>query len=337
MLIVFTAMLGYDRKTAVGTSTLIMTFTALIASVSHILMEPDIIWECWDYLLVSIVTATFFSLVSARFANKVKAKEVGIVTGATLLLLGIAMIVINNIEKINRVYLMEFLKLAGIYIGYIAVLAVLLIVVRFATKVPDYIFRKLLHVVAFTSILPLAFGTENAWIAVGVEVLFLILVIVILHFCESLSFYKNLFVEKGKHEVIISFVLLFGLMTVLLAVFWGILGAGCKYIAVTAIMAWGPGDAVAAIVEKNFGKHKLEGKMIEGVKSVEGSVGMLVTSFVCTFVSLMLLTGFSWHEALTVALVVAIAAMFTELFTKKGLDTVTVPVVACLILFCSIS
>lgn len=232
---------------------------------------------------------------------------------------------------------MEFLKLAGIYIGYIAVLAVLLIVVRFATKVPDYIFRKLLHVVAFTSILPLAFGTENAWIAVGVEVLFLILVIVILHFCESLSFYKNLFVEKGKHEVIISFVLLFGLMTVLLAVFWGILGAGCKYIAVTAIMAWGPGDAVAAIVGKNFGKHKLEGKMIEGVKSVEGSVGMLVTSFVCTFVSLMLLTGFSWYEALTVALVVAIAAMFTELFTKKGLDTVTVPVVACLILFCSIS
>lgn len=337
MLIVFTAMLGYDRKTAVGTSTLIMTFTALIASVSHILMEPDIIWECWDYLLVSIVTATFFSLVSARFANKVKAKEVGIVTGATLLLLGIAMIVINNIEKINRVYLMEFLKLAGIYIGYIAVLAVLLIVVRFATKVPDYIFRKLLHVVAFTSILPLAFGTENAWIAVGVEVLFLILVIVILHFCESLSFYKNLFVEKGKHEVIISFVLLFGLMTVLLAVFWGILGAGCKYIAVTAIMAWGPGDAVAAIVGKNVGKHKLEGKMIEGVKSVEGSVGMLVTSFVCTFVSLMLLTGFSWYEALTVALVVAIAAMFTELFTKKGLDTVTVPVVACLILFCSIS
>lgn len=287
MLIVFTAMLGYDRKTAVGTSTLIMTFTALIASVSHILMEPDIIWECWDYLLVSIVTATFFSLVSARFANKVKAKEVGIVTGATLLLLGIAMIVINNIEKINRVYLMEFLKLAGIYIGYIAVLAVLLIV--------------------------------------------------ILHFCESLSFYKNLFVEKGKHEVIISFVLLFGLMTVLLAVFWGILGAGCRYIVVTAIMAWGPGDAVAAIVGKNFGKHKLEGKMIEGVKSVEGSVGMLVTSFVCTFVSLMLLTGFSWYEALTVALVVAIAAMFTELFTKKGLDTVTVPVVACLILFCSIS
>ena len=66
MLIVFTAMLGYDRKTAVGTSTFIMTFTALIASVSHILIEPTIILECWDLLLIAIVLATLFSLISAR-------------------------------------------------------------------------------------------------------------------------------------------------------------------------------------------------------------------------------------------------------------------------------
>ncbi|MBQ4598546.1 MAG: sulfite exporter TauE/SafE family protein [Clostridia bacterium] len=89
MLIVFTAMLGYDRKTAVGTSTFIMTFTALIASVSHILIEPTILLECWDYLLLAIVTATVFSLVSAQFANKVNAKVVGYVTGGVLFTLGI--------------------------------------------------------------------------------------------------------------------------------------------------------------------------------------------------------------------------------------------------------
>lgn len=60
MLIVFTAMLGYDRKTAVGTSTFIMTFTALIASVSHILIEPAIVLQCWPYLVLCIVTATVF-------------------------------------------------------------------------------------------------------------------------------------------------------------------------------------------------------------------------------------------------------------------------------------
>lgn len=95
MLIVLTAMLGYDRRTAVGTSTFIMTFTALIASVSHIMIEPAILLECWDYLLISIVTATVFSIVSAQFANKVSGKVVGYVTGAVLFALGLSMIVIN--------------------------------------------------------------------------------------------------------------------------------------------------------------------------------------------------------------------------------------------------
>lgn len=309
-----------------------MTFTALIASVSHIMIEPAIILECWDYLLISIITATFFSLVSARFANKVNSKIVGLTTGVILLVLGLAMIFINNIDKIDMVYLQEVLKLFGIYIGYIAVLAILLIIVRLTTKVPDYIFRKMLHCVAFTSILPLVFCTDNAWHAVWVEILFLIIVIVALHFAERLSFYKNLFVEKAKHEVITSFILLFGLLTVLLAVFWGVLGEQYKYIAVASIMAWGPGDAVAAIVGRNFGKHKLQGKLIEGVKSVEGSVGMLITSFVCTLAVLLTMSNLALLNCCIMALVIAPIAALTELFTKKGFDTITVPIAVCLTL-----
>ncbi|MCH5325342.1 MAG: sulfite exporter TauE/SafE family protein [Eubacterium sp.] len=101
MLVVFTAMLGYDRRTAVGTSTFIMTFTALIASVSHIMIEPAIIFDCWDYLLISIAVATLFSLISAQFANKVNGKAVGYATGIILLALGLSMIVIGNIDSIK--------------------------------------------------------------------------------------------------------------------------------------------------------------------------------------------------------------------------------------------
>lgn len=97
MLIVFTAMLGYGRKTAVGTFTFIMTFTALIAAVSHILIETTIIIECWDYLLISIVTATIFSMVSAKFANRVNAVVVGRVTGIILFALGSVLIWLNYI------------------------------------------------------------------------------------------------------------------------------------------------------------------------------------------------------------------------------------------------
>lgn len=336
MLIVFTAMLGYDRKTAVGTSTFIMTFTALIASVSHILIEPTIILECWDHLLIAIVVATVFSLVSAKFANRVKGKVVGYVTGAILLVLGLSMIVINNIDKINTEYLLEYLRVLGIYIGFIVVLATLLIIVRFTVKVPDYIFRKLLHFVAFTSILPLAFSTELWWIAVAVEIFFLIVVIIALRFFESFSFYKGFFVEKAKHEVIISFISLFGLMTLMLAVFWGGIGAEHKYIAIAAIMAWGPGDAVAAIVGKNCGKHKLQGKMIEGVKSVEGCIGMAVTSFICTVPVLMTMSPMPWYAALIFSAVIAPIAAITELFTKKGWDTITVPIASALVLCLSL-
>ena len=138
--------------------------------------------------------------------------------------------------------------------------------------------------------------------------------------------------EKAKHEVIISFVALFGLMTVLLAVFWGGFGAEALYIPVGAIMAWGPGDAVAAIVGKTFGKHKLQGKCIEGVKSVEGSVGMAITSFMCLLPVLLTMSSLPWYVSLAVALVVAPVASLTELFTKKGWDTVTVPIVSAVVL-----
>lgn len=332
MLIVFTAMLGYDRKSAVGTSTFIMTFTALIASISHILIEPTIILECWDFLILAIVVTTVFSLVSARFANKVNGKIVGYTTGAILLMLGLSMIVINNLDKINVPYLMEYLKVLGIYVGYIAALAAVLIIVRFTSSVKDHIFRKLLHFVAFTSIIPLVLSTDIWWIAVAVEVLFLILVIGALRFFESFSFYKKLFVEKAKHEVVLSFIALFSLMTVLIAIFWGIFGREHLFIAVGSIMAWGPGDAVAAIVGKEHGKHKLQGKLIEGIKSVEGSVGMAITSFICLLPVLLFMSPLPWSAAIAASLIIAPIASATELFTKGGWDTVTVPAVSAVLL-----
>ncbi|MCD7807376.1 MAG: sulfite exporter TauE/SafE family protein [Lachnospiraceae bacterium] len=95
MLVVFTAFLGYDLKTAVGTSTFIMTFTALIGFISHSLIHPAIVLERWNVLIVCIITATAASLISAQFANRVNSKTVGRVTGVILTILGAAMIYLN--------------------------------------------------------------------------------------------------------------------------------------------------------------------------------------------------------------------------------------------------
>lgn len=87
-------------------------------------------------------------------------------------------------------------------------------------------------------------------------------------------------------------------MAVLLAVFWG---------------------GMAAMIGKKFGKHKLQGKMIEGTKSVEGSIAMVLTSFVCTLVVLLTMSSLAWYISLIFSLVIAPVASLTELFTKKGL------------------
>ena len=68
-LIVLSAFFGMELKTAVGTSTFIMAFTALIASVSHIMIHPAIFFEKWDVMLLCIVVDTTASLVSARSAG----------------------------------------------------------------------------------------------------------------------------------------------------------------------------------------------------------------------------------------------------------------------------
>lgn len=52
MLVVFTSLLGMELKTAVGTSTFIMTFMALIASISHVIIHTAIVWERWDVMFL---------------------------------------------------------------------------------------------------------------------------------------------------------------------------------------------------------------------------------------------------------------------------------------------
>lgn len=330
MLIVFTAFLGYDRRTAVGTSTFIMTFTALIASVSHMIMEPALVLEEWRFLILSIVVATVASLVSAQFANKVNTKTVGIITGALLFVLGLVLIVLNYRDYLPMEYIKDFLCEFAAWVGVIALAAVVLMIVWFTSKVPDFIFRKLLHMIAVFSILPLVLLTDIWWESVLCTAVFLGVIYLVLHCLEHFSFYDRLFVQKRKHEIIRSFLGLYSMMAIFLTVCWGLLGR--PFLAVAAIMAWGPGDAMAAIIGITRGKRKLTGRHIEGTKSVEGTVTMGITSFLCVLCVLLGTSAAAWYIVLPLAIVVAIVSAFVELYTKGGWDTVTVPVCALAVL-----
>ncbi len=94
MLLILTSVLGYELKTAVGTSVFIMTFTALTGAISHFTLggAPDII-----ALAVCIAATLIGARVSAIFANKAQPKTLNRVTGIVLAVLGVAMIMVKFI------------------------------------------------------------------------------------------------------------------------------------------------------------------------------------------------------------------------------------------------
>ncbi len=331
MLIVFTAFLGMELKTAVGTSTFIMTFTALIASVSHILIHPAIVFEKWAVMLVCIVVATAASLVSARFANRVKNRTVGLVTGAVLTVLGAAMLILKFWSFLSQYTLfVGTLRCLGVLIAYIIPCVLVLLPIRFLTKIPSFIFRKLLHIVAFSCVTIMTL-TADDWKAPALASVVIAAVLYpILRLLEKEPWYGRLFVQKSPGEIRKSLLMLFLMFAVLISAAWGIFGK--PHIAAAAILMWGTGDAAAALVGIPLGKHKVHLKGTDGKKSWEGSAAMLVTSLLSGFFVL-----FSGHSmplgpAILSAAISALFGTVTELFTPGVYDTVTVPTVTSAVL-----
>ena len=326
MLIVLTAFFGMELKTAVGTSTFIMTFTALIASVSHILIHPAIVLEKWDVMLVCIVVATIASLVSARFANRVKNRTVGLVTGAVLTLLGASMLILNYWSFLSRFPLIvQTLRCGGVLLAFIAVCLAVLLPIRFLTKIPSYIFRKLLHIVAFSGISLMILMAESWQAPALLSVLLAAILFPILMLVEKEPWFDSLLVQKSPGEVRRSMVLLFAMFAAVIAVGWGVF---CQpQLVAAAILMWGAGDAAAALIGIPFGKHKVKSRLTDGKKSWEGSIAMLLVSFAVGLLVLLLAKDAKVPNALLLAGVGAFAGTATELFSPSEYDTVTVPVV----------
>lgn len=324
MLIVFTAFLRMDLKSAVGTSTLIMTFTALIASVSHIVIHPAIITERTDILLLCMVVTTVASAVSAQFANRVKNRTVGLCTGAVLTVLGAAMLLIHYREAVfGNELVMDTLRCFGQFILAIIVAAAVLISVNFLISVPRELFRKLLHGIAFM-MTPILEILSDRWLpACLCAALFGVLVYPALNVAEKWRGYSDLLVQRRKGEVKQSLLLLSFTSAALIAVGWGWLNQ--PWLPAVATLMWGFGDASAALIGKRFGRHKVRLSLADHKKSWEGSGAMAAVSTAIGFAYLTLLHGFAPAEALLLSLPAGLVGAWVELITHRGYDTITVP------------
>ena len=96
MLLILTSVLGYELKTAVGTSVFIMTFTALTGAVSHFTIggAPD-----WTVFILCVLFTLLWARIAAVFANKADAKTLNRATGIVLVVLGIVVMGFNLLTK----------------------------------------------------------------------------------------------------------------------------------------------------------------------------------------------------------------------------------------------
>lgn len=95
MLLVLVSVLGYELKTAVGTSVFIMTFTAFTGAVSHFAIGGGIT----DYSIIAlcIVFTLIAAMLTAKFANKASTKVMNRTLGLGLTIMSIAMLIFNYI------------------------------------------------------------------------------------------------------------------------------------------------------------------------------------------------------------------------------------------------
>ena len=96
MLLVLTLVLGFELKTAIGTSVFIMSFTALFGAVSHFVLgaKPNL-WV----MFLCIATTLIAAEISAVFANTASLKKLNKAVGVCLLIFAVVLILLNVFGK----------------------------------------------------------------------------------------------------------------------------------------------------------------------------------------------------------------------------------------------
>uniref|UniRef100_UPI003FEDC496 sulfite exporter TauE/SafE family protein n=1 Tax=Anaerostipes sp. TaxID=1872530 RepID=UPI003FEDC496 len=89
MLLILTSVLGYELKTAVGTSVFIMSFTAFTGAASHFAIggAPE-----WTVFILCVAFTFIWARIAALFANKATPKTLNRATGVILVILGLVVL-----------------------------------------------------------------------------------------------------------------------------------------------------------------------------------------------------------------------------------------------------
>lgn len=219
----------------------------------------------------------------------------------------------------------------AILIGYYLLLCLLIpVAMRKWLGISPEVVRKTQHMAyAFSIFIQLQLFTTWYWSLASAFVL-VILGYPALKLLEKGPQYRRYLVDRSDAGGELRRQLLYVQFSfaLLIFLFWGLFGPEFRYLAAAAVMTWGFGDAAAALVGRYLGRRNFSHRLIERAKTVEGTKAMMVAAFAAMFLTLLIYGGKPWFVSLAVALLVAPVAGLAELFSKRGTDTLTVPVSA---------
>ncbi|MBR2132120.1 MAG: phosphatidate cytidylyltransferase [Oscillospiraceae bacterium] len=220
----------------------------------------------------------------------------------------------------------EFLHGASRIGLYIAAVVSIMFTARGFLKIPDELFRKILHFILLGLYIPFLFAFETWWISAGLAAVIVVLLYPVFIFAGRIPNFSTFVNERKQGEFRHSMVLALGMMAVSISICWGWLGD--RYLVLASIYAWGVGDGFAALIGKPFGKHKIRMRFADPHKSVEGSAAMFLTSTVAVLAVLLIRGGLGFGSCLLISVTSAAVSTLVELCSRNGYDTVTCPAAA---------
>ena len=224
----------------------------------------------------------------------------------------------------------EFIFGAGAVYLYIILAACSAFVVRKCIKIPDELFRKILHFILLGGYIPLVFGFDTWWMASLLAAGLIGVFYPVITLVQKLPAFASFINQRSDGEIRSSMILALSVMAVSTCVCWGIFGD--RYLVLACVYAWGVGDAFAALVGKRFGRNKIKLPFADPHKSVEGSAAMFVTSAVAVTAVLILRGGLGVGECILAAVAAVAVSTVVELCSKDGYDTFTCPAAAMAVL-----
>ncbi|MBR5490494.1 MAG: phosphatidate cytidylyltransferase [Oscillospiraceae bacterium] len=220
----------------------------------------------------------------------------------------------------------EFLHGIFVFAAYLIPAAIIMLLVRKFIKIPDELFRKILHFILLGAYIPLVFAFAEWWMAAIFAAALIVVLFPALSIAEKIPMFSAFVNERKKGEFKSSMVLAVGMMVFSVCVCWGIFAD--KMLTLACVYAWGVGDAFAALAGKRFGKHKINLPLADKKKSWEGTAAMILSSFLSVAIVLAFRGGLGIGEVIVVSLLVAAVSSYVELVTKGGYDTLTCPIAA---------